>query len=222
MTESELSNTTRPAAGAGKFDPQESHALADMIQTLLAQADKNQPNTPHDQTDIRAIVAPHAGYIYSGPVAASAYHYIRQSAQQIDRVIILGPAHRVPLQGCACPTSLWFETPLGKIPLAQDLLQNLIDQGLLHADNQAHQYEHSLEVQLPFIQTLCHHFSLLPILVGNCSADKIVAIIDALYNEKSLLIISTDRKSTRLNSSHLVISYAVFCLKKKKKKTKTT
>lgn len=192
MSETVFSNNTRPAAVAGTFYPQDPGILTDNIQNMLHEAEKFQPTRGSEKAAIRSIIAPHAGYIYSGPIAASAYHYLKPSAASVKNVILLGPAHRVPVRGCACPAAGWFETPLGRVPIAQDLLGPLIKQDLIYVDELAHLHEHSLEVHLPFLQTLCSDFKLIPLLVGDVAAQTIVAIISHLWNDDSLLVVSTD------------------------------
>jgi len=192
MSDWRLSNNTRPAAVAGTFYPRDHDELTQSILQMLQVAATLQPESTTEQTSIRTIIAPHAGYIYSGPIAASAYHYIQPSASTIENVILIGPAHRAAVTTCVCPTARWFETPLGKIPIAQDILEPLVKQKLLYIDQHAHQFEHSLEVHLPFLQTLCSDFTLIPLLVGDCAAQNIVDIISLLQTDNSLLIVSTD------------------------------
>ncbi|MFV2058891.1 MAG: AmmeMemoRadiSam system protein B [Thiohalomonadales bacterium] len=183
---------TRPAAVAGTFYPQDSQELSQLLHSLLQQAEERPVSLAADETLSNAIILPHAGYVYSGPIAATGYQTLRTRAQQIKTVLIMGPAHRVRMRGCAGPSVRWFETPLGKIPIACDLLNGLIEQNLAYQYDEAHAHEHSLEVHLPFLQTLLGNFSLLPLVVGECKADTIAAIISQVWNDDTLIVISTD------------------------------
>lgn len=184
---------TRPAAVAGSFYPQDSRELRRLVNTLLQHADAERPPFAFPRTEIQnAIIVPHAGYIYSGPIAASAYRYFQKSPVYIKTVVVLGPAHRVLLRGCASPTAIWFETPLGKIPIAQELIEYLLKQKLIHNDDIAHANEHSIEVHLPFLQTIFEDFSLLPLLVGDVNPDTVAKIISHVWGPNTLIVISTD------------------------------
>ncbi|WNC70773.1 AmmeMemoRadiSam system protein B [Thalassotalea psychrophila] len=140
----------------------------------------------------KALIVPHAGYIYSGPVAGAAYRLLANSCNDIDRVVILGPCHRIALQGLAVASYEAFSTPLGDISVDIPACQNLVDKGLVQYSNEAHQFEHSLEVQLPFLQGCLAKFTILPIVVGACSIDDVYTVINALNVEGTLFLISTD------------------------------
>lgn len=170
---------TRPAAVAGSFYPGSKTELAGAVGRLLAAVPATPGPTP------KALVVPHAGYVYSGPIAASAYALWRGLEQPV-RVVLLGPAHYVALRGLALPDADALETPLGAVridPLAAEL-------GLPRAAN-VHAREHSLEVQLPFLQVLLGDFTLVPIAVGRASREEVARVLDAVWDRCHVLI-STD------------------------------
>ncbi|WNC70084.1 AmmeMemoRadiSam system protein B [Thalassotalea nanhaiensis] len=140
----------------------------------------------------KALIVPHAGYMYSGPVAGAAYRLLANRADDIKRVVILGPCHRVAVNGLAVTDHDAFSTPLGDINVDVEGCQRLIDKGMVHCSNEAHQYEHSLEVQLPFLQGCLSNFTLLPIVVGACTPDEVYTVINELNVEGTLFLISTD------------------------------
>jgi AmmeMemoRadiSam system protein B len=180
-------NEVRRAAVAGMFYPGESRQLANQVDGLLANASSESPSCP------KALIVPHAGYIYSGPVAASAYGLLNNFAEVIERVVLLGPSHQVPLQGMAVPRSGCFETPLGRIPLDMEGVQRVSGMKGVVLRDDAHLREHSLEVQLPFLQRCLGEFTLLPVVVGVCDPADVAALIDSEWGDAgTLLVISTD------------------------------
>lgn len=176
----------RPAV-AGSFYPADPGALGETLQALLGQVQ------PAAQTAPKALIAPHAGYIYSGPVAASAYALLRPQAERIRRVILLGPAHRVSLRGLAVPSVDCFRTPLGDIPLDRIAINTLADLPQVQVSDAAHGQEHSLEVHLPFLQTLLPEFSLVPLVVGRAPPTAVAEVLERLWGgPETLIVISTD------------------------------
>lgn len=176
----------RPAAVAGMFYPAGARELQNTVEEMLAAA---APTEAHP----KAMIVPHAGYIYSGPVAASAYRLLQQRPE-ISRVVLLGPSHRVPLLGIAASSALQFATPLGNIPLDRETIQLLLDKGLVSTKNEAHAMEHSLEVHLPFLQVSLHHdFQLVPLVVGESTPEQVAAVLAAVWGgEETLIVISSD------------------------------
>jgi len=136
----------RQAAVANLFYPGDAHELGNMVDGLLNQVVPTLPTTP------KAIIAPHAGYIYSGPIAASIYAELVTSADAIKTVVILGPSHRVAFHGLAVSDADFFDTPLGLVPVDKEKIRDLLRHKMVTVHNQAHQLEHSLEVHLPFLQ----------------------------------------------------------------------
>ena len=178
--------TTRPAAVAGTFYPADKHQLQAMIQGFLDDA----PTTGRLP---KAIIAPHAGYIYSGPIAASVYARLRQGRGQISRVVLLGPAHRVAFRGLAVSSAQWFATPLGQIPIDRLACSALLALPFVHELDQAHAQEHSLEVHLPFLQEVLGNFSLVPVVVGDAAPEEVSAVLEDLWgNDETLIVISSD------------------------------
>jgi hypothetical protein len=176
----------RQPAVAGTFYPAGRHELQAMLDALLTGADASEPAP-------KAMIVPHAGYIYSGPVAASGYARLQQSAASIHRVILMGPGHRVPVSGLALPEADAFSTPLGEIPLDVPVMQNLLALSHVHVDAAAHQLEHSLEVHLPFLQTVLDDFTLVPLVVGDASAEQVCEVIEQVWDgPETLLVISSD------------------------------
>ena len=177
---------SRKPAVAGSFYPSDSGVLRTTVETLLAEATGQHGGAP------LALIAPHAGYIYSGPVAASAYACLHAFRERYRRVVLLGPAHRVALRGIALPDVEAFETPLGAIPLDRAAMDEL-DDPEVDFDDAAHRREHSLEVQLPFLQVVLDHFSLLPLLVGATTPKAVARVIDRLWTPPdTLVVVSSD------------------------------
>jgi MEMO1 family protein len=176
----------RLPAVAGQFYPDDPEILKKSVLGYLEQA--------HPQAAApKAIIAPHAGYIYSGPVAASAYACILPARHTITRVVLLGPAHRVYVRGLALSTAEAFSTPLGTVQIdkeAVNLLKNLPQVVVMDA---AHALEHSLEVHLPFLQTILDHFTLVPLVVGEARPQEVSEVLDLLWGgEETLIVVSSD------------------------------
>ena len=151
--------TIRPAAVAGLFYPETGRELGRAVRALMAHAPAN-PLLP------KALIAPHAGYEYSGSVAASAYASLAARTARIRRVVLLGPCHRVAVRGLALPASDAFATPLGMVPVDHAAVRTIVDLPQVTVSVAAHAQEHALEVQLPFLQVLLKDFSLVPLAVG--------------------------------------------------------
>lgn len=177
----------RKAAVAGMFYPKDANELHACVDTLMRQIDV-------DIKHPKAIIAPHAGYIYSGPVAASVYGCFEGQPLAIQRVVLLGPAHSVSFHGIAASSADYFETPLGKIAVDHDTLEPIIEQGLVKYFDLAHEQEHCLEVQLPFLQQLFHeNFKIIPLVVGDTNPSQIAKTLRALWGgPETLIVISSD------------------------------
>src|ERR1700690_2139943 len=148
---------TRAAAVAGTFYPGEAKRLTAAVEGYLADA------RPALQAQVpKAVIAPHAGYQYSGPIAGSAYSSLISQAKGIERVILVGPSHRVPFAGVAASRAAAFETPLGAVPVDRDAIEALLKDGLIVQNDAAHAREHSLEVHLPFVQRVFPGASVVP------------------------------------------------------------
>ncbi len=178
--------TIRPPAVAGLFYPLDAEELMLDVQQLLTNA------TLHNMRP-KALIVPHAGYIYSGAIAATAYASLRPIASTIKRVILLGPAHRVVVNGLALPGTDIFDTPLGQVKLDTDAMQNIAHLPQVSISTEAHAMEHSLEVQLPFLQRVLTEFTLLPLAVGVASAEAVAEVLEHLWgNNETLIVISSD------------------------------
>lgn len=177
----------RPAAVAGAFYPAQPNILASAVNALLESAAESPPAQP------KALIVPHAGYIYSGPIAASAYAGLRRLRDVVRRVVLLGPVHRVPVRGLALPAAEGFATPLGTVPIDRAATASIADLRQVTENAPAHALEHSLEVQLPFLQTLLADFRLVPLAVGDASPEEIAEVLERLWGgPETLIVVSSD------------------------------
>jgi AmmeMemoRadiSam system protein B len=176
--------TTRPPAVAGSFYPAEGEALRRHIDALL---DAASPPPVH----AKAFVVPHAGTVYSGPIAATAYAALRAARPQPTRVVLLGPSHHVGFSGLALPGVEAFDTPLGRIPLDLTLEREALPRVRVLA--RAHEREHSLEVQLPFLQRALRSFVLLPLVVGEATAAEVADVLERVWGgDETVVLVSSD------------------------------
>lgn len=185
-------HTIRRPAVAGAFYPANRQVLADEIEAMLdaAGAENDQSIA---QTPPKAIVVPHAGYIYSGQTAATAYSRLAAARQTIRRVILLGPVHHVPVRGLALPGVDAFATPLGTIALDQAAIALLAGMKQVVVSHAAHAQEHSLEVQLPFLQSVLEDFKLVPLAVGDATPAEVAQVLDVLWGgPETLIVVSSD------------------------------
>jgi hypothetical protein len=179
-------SAVRPPAVAGLFYPADAAELARQIQDFLADA------RPFDLIP-KALIVPHAGFIYSGAIAASAYATLRAHAARIRRVVLLGPTHRVAVRGLALPGVDAFDTPLGRVMIDTQAVNLIARLPQVCVSEQVHSQEHSLEVQLPFLQSVLNGFTLVPLAVGMASSDEIGAVLEELWGgEETLIVISSD------------------------------
>jgi AmmeMemoRadiSam system protein B len=178
--------TVRKAAVAGRFYPAEAGQLQSIIRKYLNDS-KQFDITP------KAIIAPHAGYVYSGAVAANAYAQLQPLHHVIRRVVLLGPAHHVPVRGLAACDVEAFETPLGEVPIDRTAIAQLLTLPQVEFVDDAHSREHSLEVHVPFLQEVLDDFSLIPLVIGNATADQVAEVIELLWGgPETLFVISSD------------------------------
>lgn len=176
----------REAAVAGEFYPGNAGELSTTIRVLLDEA------CPQDGPPPKALIVPHAGYIYSGPVAAAAYARLRPYRRLYTRVILLGPCHRVAVRGLALSRADAFRTPLGDVPLDREAIATL-DMPEVKFMDIAHELEHCLEVHLPFLQAVIESFSLVPLVVGDVAAETVSRVIDTLWGgPETLIVVSSD------------------------------
>jgi len=172
----------REPAVAGSFYSKSMEALKSELTDLM-------PIAPNSDVDVKALIVPHAGYFYSGTVAAHAFSYIDELKIKPTKVILLGPNHRVGLSGCAIPSCDSFITPLGKVSVDKGFCKKLVEKGLVIENDNVHTWEHSLEVQLPFLQYCLDDFDILPILVGQSEAENVAEILSFLLEQDDFLII---------------------------------
>ena len=185
-----MSNNLRPAAVAGMFYPASARALADNVEHLLTSVPSRPAPIPNHP---KALIVPHAGYVYSGPIAASAYARIASARKTIRRVVLLGPTHRVMVNGLAIPACTAFATPLGDVAIDRQAIDRIRDLPHVVVSDAAHAAEHSLEVQLPFLQMMFENFSLLPLAVGNATPEAVAGVIEQLWGgAETLIVVSSD------------------------------
>ena len=183
-----MQGSIRSPAVAGSFYPESPRRLAEAVHSYLAAAD-----APGEAAAPKALIAPHAGYVYSGPTAGFAYARIAPARDRIDRVVLLGPAHRVPVAGLAAPDASAFATPLGEVPLDGAALERLLELPQVDVLDAAHAFEHSLEVHLPFLQTVLGSFSLVPLVVGDARPEEVAQVLESLWNgPETLIVVSSD------------------------------
>jgi len=177
----------RRAAVAGAFYPAGSIELREQVQAYLRTVPAGQ------DTPLKAVVVPHAGYMYSGPVAASVYGRLQAARNRVHRIVLVGPSHRVPFRGLATCSDSWFETPLGRVPVDREALESLSGmQGVVVLDP-AHELEHSLEVQIPFLQEVFSEFQLVPLVAGEAAPETVGAVLERLWGgPETLIVISSD------------------------------
>ncbi len=180
--------TIRPPAVAGTFYPARPAVLKQAVTEMLAHPEGGAlSHAP------KALIVPHAGYVYSGPIAASAYAQLAPLRGRIQRVVLLGPAHYVPIRGLALPEDDRFATPLGDVRLDVSAMRRLDVSPVVTRDAAAHEQEHSLEVQLPFLQEVLGDFTLLPLVVGEASAAEVAEVLEMEWGgDETLIVISSD------------------------------
>lgn len=175
----------RMPAVAGMFYPKDPGELHAMVSGYLRDA-KPGPAP-------KALIAPHAGYIYSGPIAATAYKRLVEAREVIKRVVLLGPSHRVPFRGLATSSADTYRTPLGDIPIDREALDAVSALPQVIVLDEAHTMEHSLEVHLPFLQEVLGDFTLVPLVVGDASARDVSEVLEILWGgPETLIVISSD------------------------------
>ncbi len=187
-SQKEHPQSIREAAVAGIFYPAETHLLSGSVDSYLSNIKKHtSPQQPH------IIIVPHAGYQYSAQVAAQAYQKLIPFAKNIKRVIILGPSHFAPVKGAALSDADFFKTPLGLVKINKKINEKLARNPLFHYQKSAHAKEHSLEVQLPFLQKVLKKFTIVPIAYGNIEPEQLAKALSPFVNtSNTLLVVSSD------------------------------
>jgi hypothetical protein len=188
-----MTTRVRPPAVAGMFYPADPAELRRLVRASFDGAVAPPAASPSPV----ALVVPHAGLVYSGPIAASAYRRLATLRDTVRRVVLLGPSHRVPLRGVGLTSADEWRTPLGSVTIDHRDDDILLELPFVTVNDDAHAPEHSLEVQLPFLQTVLDEFELLPLIVGAADADQVAAVIDAVWPPTdappdTLVLVSTD------------------------------
>ncbi len=178
--------TIRQPAVAGSFYPRDAAALRSMVAGFLTDAE----STPRNR--VRALVVPHAGYIYSGSTAAEGFAGLTALQGQVERLVVIGPAHTVAFTGIAVPSAAAFRTPLGEMPLDRAAIDVLLELPQVVVDDGAHAREHALEVELPFLQAVLGDLAIVPLVVGSASPEEVAAVLVRLWDERTLIIVSSD------------------------------
>lgn len=177
----------RLAAVAGMFYPAAPARLAAAIDACLAPAANVGTAWP------KAMIVPHAGYVYSGPIAGHAYAQLAPARDVVRRVVLFGPAHRVPVRGLALPRATHFATPLGTVAIDTGAVRALADLPCVVVSDAVHAAEHALEVQLPFLQTVLDDFSLVPLAVGDATGQDVARVMERLWGgPETLILVSSD------------------------------
>lgn len=178
----------RQPAVAGAFYPGDAAMLRQTLNQLM-----EPPSQPTGSEQPKALIAPHAGYVYSGRVAGLAFARLAPFAANIRRVVLLGPAHRVVVRGLALPEADGFSTPLGEVAIDREAVRVLVGLKQVSVSGAAHAQEHSLEVQLPFLQSVLRDFTLVPLAVGDASVEEVAEVLDVLWGgPETLIVISSD------------------------------
>jgi AmmeMemoRadiSam system protein B len=176
----------RQPAVAGSFYPANPEQLHLMLAQYLTDA-VTEEKVP------KAIIVPHAGYVYSGPVAATAYARLIKAHDRISRVVLVGPSHRVAFSGLAVSRAATFVTPLGHVPVDQAAVRAIVQLPFVDYIEQAHTHEHSLEVHLPFLQEVLDNFVMVPIVAGDATAEQVSQVLELLWGgDETLIVISSD------------------------------
>ena len=178
----------RPSAVAGAFYPADAERLSTDVDRLLAQV------APQSATEVpKALIVPHAGYVYSGIVAAHAYAQLRRQRETPRRIVLFGPAHFVPLRSLALPKAVAFQTPLGTVQVESEMAADLEAVPGVTRHSAAHAREHSLEVQLPFLQRTLEDFRIVPLVVGDATPNEVASVMDAAWGDAStVIVVSSD------------------------------
>ncbi len=176
----------RTPAVAGQFYSGNAEELSVTVATLLGEAQDSELPAP------KALIVPHAGYVYSGPVAASAYAPLKRHSNQYERVVLAGPSHRTPVRGVALSNADFYRMPMGDVQLERPTIDEF-DIADVRFFDKAHEYEHSLEVHLPFLQAVLGEFLLVPVVVGDARPELVMQVLEALWGgPETLIVISSD------------------------------
>ena len=178
----------RPPAVAGLFYPGDPGPLRGMVERMLREAG----GEPEGAVP-KAIIAPHAGYPYSGLIAGNAFEPFRPLAGRVGRVVVIGPSHHVAFQGLALPEADCFETPLGRVEIDLEAARSLLEMPQVRIDDGPHLREHSLEVEVPFLQQVLGEFRLVPLVTGSATPAEVGEALAAVWGgEETRIVVSSD------------------------------
>lgn len=184
---SSIHKLARPAAVAGSFYPSNRHQLREMVENFL------RVNRKESSAEVKGVIAPHAGYMFSGAVAGSAFSTWAGEGNRIGRVVLMGPSHFHPFEGVALSRYEFFSTPLGEVPVDIAAIESLRTLPYVNIDEKAHTREHSLEVELPFLQALLQDFQIVPLVVGHVQAETLRNLMHHLWGgNETKFVISSD------------------------------
>ena len=178
-------NGIREPSVAGTFYPADPAALANAVGRFIGEA-------PHSDRAPRAVIAPHAGYVYSGQVAGRAFPPLAGGRGRIRLAVVIGPSHFVPFAGIAAPTAQAFRTPLGDVPVDRDAIAALSDLCPMITADEPHRREHAIEVELPFLQTVLDGFTVVPLVVGDAAPGQVAQAIARLWDDETVIVVSSD------------------------------
>jgi MEMO1 family protein len=182
-----VAQNIRPAAVAGKFYPAQPSQLGRTVATFLEQARVGSSQNP------KAVVAPHAGYVFSGPIAGSAFRAWSGQARTIRRIVLLGPSHYVAFPGIALPRAAAFATPFGNVRIDRDAVEQLRSLPRVHEFHPAHEQEHCLEVELPFLQQMMSDFTIVPLVTGDATDEEVGEVVETLWGgDDTRFVLSSD------------------------------
>jgi AmmeMemoRadiSam system protein B len=183
-----ITHDIRPPAVAGRFFPARTSELNSIVDACLREA-----RHPSRDDAPKAIIAPHAGFVFSGPIAGSAFASLAEAADRIQRVVLIGPSHHVAFEGVATSGYANFETPLGVVPVDVESVRRALEFEFVHEDERAHRHEHSLETHLPFLQRVLGDFSIVPLVTGQVSKRQLSELLEALWGgDETIVSVSSD------------------------------
>lgn len=182
-----MSNSVRSSACAGRFFPEDRERLSSMVRKHLDEAEERTEQPPD------AVVAPHAGLVFSGPIAGHAFSALEEHADAVDRAILVGPSHFVPFEGLAATAHEAFRTPLGRVPVDRERIDSLVSETAVEVFEEPHSREHSLETHLPYLQVVLGEFEIVPIVTGRGADAETAALLESVWeDERTVVSVSSD------------------------------
>lgn len=179
--------TVRPPAVAGRFYPGLEATLRRDVRSYF-----DEGRGPSDTDIPRAVIAPHAGFVYSGPVAGSAFRLVEPLGARLRRVVVIGPSHHVAFEGVATSAATWFRTPMGDVVVDRDAVAAAERHPMVQQLEEPHRAEHSIETHLPFLQTINPDLAIIPLVTGLCDETALADLLDELWTDDTLVSVSSD------------------------------